>query len=219
MSENPGALERQLDDRDPAAPPGRPEPPRGDARAWRPPPRRSTTRSTCTATPLFSFNGYGYSPSGRCAGAPARAERHGLVDFDVLDGVAEFLDRLRAAGMRGGAGLETRCTCRPSGAGHHVAGRARHHLPHGHGLRRRAPVAEAACLAGLKETAQAHAPAGGAGEHPAGRHRAGLRRRGDPPDAGGQRHGAPLCAAYYDKAAAVFPDRGRRAAWWAVSWG
>ncbi|HOH51525.1 MAG TPA: hypothetical protein PLI98_12365, partial [Candidatus Hydrogenedentes bacterium] len=78
------------------------------------------------------------------------------------------------------------------------------------------PVAEAACLAGLKETAQRRTrqlvgrvntllddialdydaevipltPAGNATE----------------------RH---VCAAYYDKAASVFPDRDRRAAWWA----
>jgi hypothetical protein len=58
---------------------------------------------------FFSFNGYGLSPSalvwkalreGLCA--------IGLVDFDVLDGVDEFLDACVAAGIRGTAGLETR---------------------------------------------------------------------------------------------------------------
>jgi len=42
---------------------------------------------------FYSFNGYGYSPSGiawqaRCAGLAAA----GVVDFDVLDAVDEFLD-------------------------------------------------------------------------------------------------------------------------------
>ena len=58
---------------------------------------------------FFSFNGYGYSPAyvawnARCEGLAAV----GLVDFDVLDGVDEFLDACRLLGLRGCAGLETR---------------------------------------------------------------------------------------------------------------
>ena len=58
---------------------------------------------------FFSFNGYGYSPvglawCGRQLGLSAMA----LVDFDVLDGVEEFLDAARALGLRSGAGMETR---------------------------------------------------------------------------------------------------------------
>lgn len=58
---------------------------------------------------FFSFNGYGYSPSalawkGRMAGLYAM----GLVDFDVLDGIEEFLDACNAVGLRACAGFETR---------------------------------------------------------------------------------------------------------------
>lgn len=58
---------------------------------------------------FFSFNGYGYSPSGltwcgRTLGLSAMA----LVDFDVLDGVDEFLDAASRLGLRFGAGMETR---------------------------------------------------------------------------------------------------------------
>jgi hypothetical protein len=58
---------------------------------------------------FFSFNGYGYSPSalawlGRKQGLAAM----GIVDFDVLDGVDEFLDACEMVGLRGSAGIETR---------------------------------------------------------------------------------------------------------------
>jgi hypothetical protein len=58
---------------------------------------------------FFSFNGYGYSPSalawlGRRHGFGAM----GIVDFDVLDGVDEFLDACETVGLRGSAGIETR---------------------------------------------------------------------------------------------------------------
>lgn len=58
---------------------------------------------------IFSFNGYGYSPSylaweGRKRGLCAM----GLVDFDVLDGVDEFLAACKKVGIRACASLETR---------------------------------------------------------------------------------------------------------------
>ncbi|MBP8132262.1 MAG: hypothetical protein KA184_22000, partial [Candidatus Hydrogenedentes bacterium] len=58
---------------------------------------------------FFSYNGYGYSPTclawrGRAAGLYAM----GLVDFDVLDGVDEFLEACAFLGMRACAGIETR---------------------------------------------------------------------------------------------------------------
>ena len=58
---------------------------------------------------FYSFNGYGYSPSGlawrgRASGLCAMA----LIDFDVLDGVDEFLAVCEQLGLRSGAGLETR---------------------------------------------------------------------------------------------------------------
>ncbi|MBI2435475.1 MAG: hypothetical protein HYV26_21695 [Candidatus Hydrogenedentes bacterium] len=58
---------------------------------------------------FFSFNGYGLSPTalawkGREAGLYAM----GLVDFDVLDGVEEFLAACAQLGLRACAGIETR---------------------------------------------------------------------------------------------------------------
>lgn len=58
---------------------------------------------------FFSFNGYGYSPTalawkGRRSGLYAM----GIIDFDVLDGVDEFLAACRALELRACAGFETR---------------------------------------------------------------------------------------------------------------
>ena len=57
----------------------------------------------------YSFNGYGYSPSMFAwKAAEAGLYAAGIVDFDVLDGVDEFLDACTALGLRGCAGMETR---------------------------------------------------------------------------------------------------------------
>ena len=58
---------------------------------------------------FFSYNTYGYSPSkfawlARKAGLAVA----GVVDFDVLDALEEFLDACRLLGLKGSAGLETR---------------------------------------------------------------------------------------------------------------
>lgn len=58
---------------------------------------------------FYSFNAYGYSPTGlawlaREQGWPLM----GLIDFDVLDGVDEFLAACDATGVRGSCGIETR---------------------------------------------------------------------------------------------------------------
>jgi hypothetical protein len=58
---------------------------------------------------FFSFNAFGYSPSGLAWLARQRGFRAlGIVDFDVLDGVDEFLDACEHLGVRGSAGMETR---------------------------------------------------------------------------------------------------------------
>lgn len=58
---------------------------------------------------FFSYNGCGYSPS-RLAweGKKLGLKFMGLVDFDVLDGVDEFLAACDFTGLRGSAGMETR---------------------------------------------------------------------------------------------------------------
>jgi len=58
---------------------------------------------------FFSFNGYGYSPTGLAwLGKRRGFKALGIVDFDVLDGVDEFLDACEVVGVRGSAGMETR---------------------------------------------------------------------------------------------------------------
>jgi hypothetical protein len=71
-----------------------------------PPPTNSANMHAHT---FFSFNAYGYSPSALAW----LAKQHGfgaigMVDFDVLDGVDEFMSACATAGVRGSAGIETR---------------------------------------------------------------------------------------------------------------
>ena len=58
---------------------------------------------------FFSFNAYGHSPASLVWLARKRGFRLiGMVDFDVLDGVDEFLDACVIAEVRGSTGMETR---------------------------------------------------------------------------------------------------------------
>jgi len=58
---------------------------------------------------FFSFNAYGHSPTSLAWLARRRGFKlMGIVDFDVLDGVDEFLDACDAVGVYGSAGMETR---------------------------------------------------------------------------------------------------------------
>ncbi len=58
---------------------------------------------------FFSFNAYGHSPTSLAWLAKRRGFRlMGVVDFDVLDSVDEFLDVCEVIGVRGSAGIETR---------------------------------------------------------------------------------------------------------------
>lgn len=58
---------------------------------------------------FYSYNGYGYSPSKLVALAKELNWRGiMLVDFDVLDGVDEFLAAARYLGVKAAAGMETR---------------------------------------------------------------------------------------------------------------
>jgi hypothetical protein len=58
---------------------------------------------------FFSYNAYGHTPSSLAWLAKRRGFRViGIVDFDVLDGVEEFLSACEILGVRGSAGLETR---------------------------------------------------------------------------------------------------------------
>lgn len=58
---------------------------------------------------FYSYNGYGFSPSHIAwLGRKLGAKFMGIIDFDVLDGVDEFLDACDVVGLRGTAGIETR---------------------------------------------------------------------------------------------------------------
>jgi hypothetical protein len=58
---------------------------------------------------FYSYNGYGYSPSALAWHARARGLfAVGLVDFDVLDGVDEFLTAAHSLNLKACAGMETR---------------------------------------------------------------------------------------------------------------
>ncbi|MDO8969742.1 MAG: hypothetical protein Q7U74_03580, partial [Saprospiraceae bacterium] len=58
---------------------------------------------------FFSYNAYGYSPTGLAWLAKKQGcALMGIVDFDVLDGVDEFLDACITSAVRGSAALETR---------------------------------------------------------------------------------------------------------------
>jgi hypothetical protein len=71
------------------------------------PPSTEVTNMHCHT--FFSFNGYGYSPTALAWLAKRRGFKlMGIVDFDVLDGVDEFLTACDTVGVRGSAGIETR---------------------------------------------------------------------------------------------------------------
>ena len=58
---------------------------------------------------IFSFNAYGYSPMALAwLAKQKRYKALGIVDFDVLDGVDEFLNTCDRIAVRGSAGMETR---------------------------------------------------------------------------------------------------------------
>jgi len=58
---------------------------------------------------FFSYNSYGYSPSKFAWLARKRGLAvAGIVDFDVLDGLEEFLEASRMLGLKACAGIETR---------------------------------------------------------------------------------------------------------------
>ena len=58
---------------------------------------------------FYSYNAYGYSPTGLAWLAKRSGFKAlGIVDFNVLDGVEEYLNACDAIGIRGSAGLETR---------------------------------------------------------------------------------------------------------------
>ena len=67
------------------------------------------TRFNMHCHSFFSYSGYGFSPSALAVLAKQENWRAaGMVDFDVLDGVDEFLSAAQRLGVRAVAGLEPR---------------------------------------------------------------------------------------------------------------
>ncbi len=167
---------------------------------------------------FFSFNGYGYSPTGLVwRGMKQGLMAMGLVDFDVLDGLGEFQEACRLACMPCGAGMETRVFV-PAFADREINSPGEPGISYHMGMGFvPGTVAEPAVAASLRAQAGARTerivervntllgeitldyakdvlpltPAGNATE----------------------RH---VCAAYYAKAEKNYPDRERRAAFWAA---
>jgi hypothetical protein len=70
-------------------------------------PRTDAVNMHCHS--FYSFNALGHSPTSLAwLGKKEGFGLLGIVDFDVLDGVDEFLDACTAAGVRGSAGIESR---------------------------------------------------------------------------------------------------------------
>ncbi|MCC9074732.1 hypothetical protein FKZ61_001195 [Litorilinea aerophila] len=73
------------------------------------PPRPPAEVANMHCHTFFSFNAYGHSPTSLAwLGRQQGFKLMGIVDFDVLDGVDEFLDACALTGVRGSAGIETR---------------------------------------------------------------------------------------------------------------
>jgi hypothetical protein len=71
------------------------------------PPEADSVNMHCHT--FFSFNAYGHSPSSLAWLAREQGFKlAGIVDFDVLDAVDEFLDACQIVEVRGSAGIETR---------------------------------------------------------------------------------------------------------------
>ncbi len=104
-----GALEAQLNDFDPAVRAAALARLQGLAEAGAVELPRPADVANLHCHTFFSFNAYGYSPSALAWLARRQGYKlMGIVDFDVLDAVDEFLAASDLVGVRGSAGIETR---------------------------------------------------------------------------------------------------------------
>jgi hypothetical protein len=170
---------------------------------------------------FFSYNGYGYSPSGLVwRGMKQGLMAMGLVDFDVLDGVAEFEEACRLACMPCGAGLETRVFV-PEFADREINSPGEPGISYHMGMGFvPGTVAEPAVAASLRDQARAR------NERMVERVNTLLDEIAldyakdvlplTPTGNATERH---VCAAYCSKAEDVYPDPDRRAAFWAAKLG
>ncbi len=173
---------------------------------------------------FFSFNAQGWSPTriaweARQGGLYAAA----LCDFDVLDGMAEFLDAALTLGLRAAAHLETRAYLREfADAEINSPGEPGVTYIMGMGFTRIFPdgTPQAATLAALRAGAAERNRALAARINPhLGPAAVDYERDVVPLSPGGcptERH---LMRAYVDRARIAFPDPAALAAWWAQTLG
>jgi len=178
-----------------------------------------TSRHNLHCHTFFSYNGYGYSPS--YIAWLAKKEGFfaaGSVDFDVLDGVDEFLRAARTLNVRAVCGIETRVFVKeladkeinsPGEPG------ISYHLGVGF-IQSKVPASVEKFLVNLKNTANSRtrdivervnkylSPANIDFEKDAVK----LTPAGNVTE----RH---VCEAYFNKAAEVFPDSEKRTSFWA----
>lgn len=165
---------------------------------------------------FFSYNGYGYSPTGfawkaRCEGLRVA----GIIDFDVLDGVDEFLEACRLIGIRGCASIETRVFI-PQFSTREMSSPGEPGITYMIGTGFTRTAVDDPLLPELKETAQGRNrdllgrvnPFLKPGEIDYERDVLPLTPSGNPTE----RH---ICAAYDMKAREIFPDPNARAEFWA----
>ena len=183
------------------------------------PTRGNTFNMHCHS--FFSFNGYGFSPSGLVwRGLKQGLMAMGLVDFDVLDGVAEFEEACRLACMPCGAGMETRVFV-PEFADREINSPGEPGISYHMGMGFvPGTVADAAVAAGLREQAR------GRTERIVERVNTlldeialGYEEDVLPLTPAGNATERHVCAAYYAKAEETYPDRERRAAYWSAKLG
>ena len=163
---------------------------------------------------FFSYNAYGYSPSkfawlARKAGLAVA----GIVDFDVLDGVDEFLEAARLIGLKSCASLESRVFV-PEFATHVINSPGEpgvaYHMGVGFPGTLSHPFLTEMRSAAQKRTRDMLARVN-AYLDPV---RLDFERDVAPLTPNGNATERHLCEAYERKAIAVFPDAGRCAAFW-----
>lgn len=167
---------------------------------------------------FYSFNGYGYSPSyivwwGKKTGRFAM----GLVDFDVLDGVGEFLNAGKILNIRTVCGIETRVFI-PELIEHEINSPGEPGIAYHMGVgfvSTEVPESEKEFLDTLKQGAS------GRTEEIVNR----VNRHLDPLSVDFKTEVLPLtpagnaterhvCTAYYSKAESLYPDNGQRTSFW-----
>jgi len=172
---------------------------------------------------FFSYNTYGYSPSkfawlARRAGLAVA----GVVDFDVLDALEEFLDACKLLGVKGCAGFETRVFV-PEFADRVINSPGEPGISYHMGVgfpSAKVPDGQKAFLAGLRQTAQQRNRdlMGRVNKH---LHPVELDYERDvlsltPSGNATERH---MCLAYARKAAAIFAEAGELARFWSQKLG